>query len=52
MLALPFLMNVLGFSETCAGEITSIVPMLPGALLAWWGRFRQGDITLGGFKKN
>lgn len=51
MIALPLLVQA-GFSEQCAGEIWTIVPMIPGAVAAWYGRFRKGDITLGGFRKD
>lgn len=44
-----------GLSESCSSEITSkIVPMIPviiGGAMSWLGRFKKGDVTLGGFKK-
>lgn len=44
-----------GFSDTCSNEvITKLLPVigaLPGVATAWIGRWRKGDITLGGFKK-
>ena len=40
-----------GFSESCAGEITTKVPLALGAVVAWIGRVRAGGITLLGFKK-
>lgn len=44
MIALPLLVN-LGFSESCSNEITGIVlPMIPGALAALYGRFRLGGV--------
>ena len=49
------LVNTLGFSENCSSEITSrvveYVPILAGAVTAWFGRFRRGDLTLAGFRK-
>lgn len=50
MIALPLLVK-LGFSESCSNEIVAIAPMLPGAIMAWVGRVRQGDINMFGFKK-
>jgi len=50
MVAGTFLMD-LGFSEGCTGEITAKIPLLVGAIGAWYGRYRQGDITPLGFKK-
>ena len=53
-LVLPVLVK-LGFSEACAGEVTSILlPFLsaiPGIALAWWGRYRMGGINVIGTKK-
>lgn len=50
-IALPALV-VFGFSEGCANEIWTVLAPLPGALVAWYGRVRMGDITLlGGRKK-
>lgn len=44
MIALPLLVN-LGFTEACGNEITSIIlPMIPGAIAAFVGRFRAGGI--------
>ncbi len=44
-----------GFSDSCSNEILAqvspIIGALPGIVTAWIGRFRQGDVTLGGFKK-
>lgn len=40
-----------GFTETCSNEIISIAPTLVGGVIAWIGRFRKGDLTLGGFRK-
>lgn len=38
-----------GFSDACSGEITGkvvpLVAMLPGALLAQWGRVRLGGVN-------
>ena len=41
----------LGFSESCSGEIVNYVLPLLGGAVAWWGRFRKGDLTVSGFKK-
>lgn len=45
----------LGFSESCSSELTAkLVPAIgaiPGLVTAWIGRFRQGDVTLAGFKR-
>ena len=45
-----------GFSEACSTEIIGIgtdkLLMLPGLVLAWYGRFRQGDINVLGAKTN
>lgn len=40
-----------GFSEGCSNELISNVPLLIGGVTAWIGRYRKGDVTLGGFKK-
>lgn len=52
--ALP-LLGEWGFSETCSQEIAGIgVPYflsLPGLLIAYFGRLRQGDVRFSGFKK-
>lgn len=40
-----------GFSEACSSELISNVPLLVGGVVSWIGRYRKGDITLGGFKK-
>lgn len=48
-IALPLLTTV--FTEACASEIWTVVAPLPGAIIAWIGRYRQGDITpLGAYK--
>ncbi len=53
-IALP-LIGDLGFSEACSQEIAGIgIPYflsLPGLVLAYVGRLRQGDVTPGGFIK-
>lgn len=42
-------------SDSCSSEImsklTPVISSLPGIALAWWARFKQGDITKLGFKK-
>lgn len=44
-----------GFTEACAGEITekltSLIPLLGGGGLAWYGRYKAGGITAFGAKK-
>lgn len=35
-----------GFSEGCAGEITNTLPVLIGGVMAWYGRFRKGDVNV------
>ncbi len=49
------LIATLGFSEVCTGEIVDklspVIGSLPGLIMAWVGRFRQGDINIAGFKK-
>ena len=44
MIALPLLVNV-GFTEACSNELLSIVlPMIPGAIMAFRGRFKLGGV--------
>lgn len=44
MIALPLLVNV-GFSESCSNElVTILLPMIPGAIAAFRGRFKLGGI--------
>lgn len=51
MVLLPLLVNV-GFSEGCSNEITGILlPMVPGAVTALWGRVRAGGVSPLGFKQ-
>jgi hypothetical protein len=54
-LALPFLVNTLGISDACSNELTAkaveYAPMAIGIPMAWIGRVRHGDITMGGWKK-
>lgn len=40
-----------GFTEACSNEITQLVPVIVGGIVSFIGRYRQGDITLSGFKK-
>jgi len=53
-IALPILVQI-GFTDSCANEITAkvapIIAMLPGAIIAWYGRWRNGDIKVSGIKK-
>lgn len=51
MIALPLLVK-LGLSESCAGEVWTYALMAPGALAAWYGRWRMGGLSLGGFRKD
>jgi hypothetical protein len=50
-----FLVNTLGISDLCSNELTSKVvefaPLAIGSVMSYIGRVRQGDVTLGGFKK-
>jgi hypothetical protein len=39
-----------GFSEGCANEIAALLPVLIGGIVSWYGRVRQGDVSLAGFK--
>lgn len=44
MILLPVLVN-LGFTEACGNEIAAILlPMIPGAIVAFRGRFKLGGI--------
>lgn len=40
-----------GFTEGCANEIASYIPVLVGGVMSWWGRVRAGDVTLMGIRK-
>ena len=40
-----------GFSEGCATELTTQIPLAIGAITAWIGRMRKGDTTILGMKK-
>ena len=46
------LIGYLGFTEACSSEITNFLLPIPGLVIAWIGRVRQGDVTLAGFKKD
>lgn len=48
-IALPLLVN-LGFTDGCASELITFLTPLPGIVIAWIGRVRQGDITALGTK--
>lgn len=39
------------FSESCSSEITQQLPLIGGAIVAWIGRVRQGDVNIFGFKQ-
>lgn len=44
MIALPVLVN-LGFTDACGNEILNLtLPMIPGAIMAFRGRFKLGGI--------
>lgn len=49
MIALPILVHF-GFSESCGSEIMTIAPMIPGAVMAWYGRIRAGGVNALGQK--
>jgi len=38
-------------TEGCATEVANVLATLPGAVMAWIGRYRKGDITPLGFKR-
>lgn len=40
-----------GFSEQCANEFVRLAPAIFGAIIAWFGRVRVGDINWLGFRK-
>lgn len=40
-----------GFSQECATEITDKIPLLVGAIIAWFGRYNAGGINVFGAKK-
>ncbi len=50
-----FLVESIGISEACSGEIqvkiSQYLPLVGGAVMAWIGRIRKGDVTNLGFKK-
>lgn len=50
-----FLVQNLGISEACSGElqvkVTEWIPLVGGAVMAWIGRIRKGDVTAAGIKK-
>lgn len=43
-----------GFTDACATEVVGVgvdkLLMVPGLVIAWYGRFRQGDINVLGRK--
>ena len=49
--AVPLVMRV-GFSESCSNELVTIILPLAGGVVAWIGRWRKGDISIFGFRKN
>ena len=49
MFVVPLLGN-LGFSEGCGGEIANALMMVPGAIMALYGRYRHGDVDVLGRK--
>ena len=40
-----------GFSQGCSNEITDKIPLLAGAVLAWFGRYKAGGINVFGGRK-
>jgi hypothetical protein len=40
-----------GFTEQCSNEILKLTPTLIGGIMSWIGRYRHGDINIGGIKK-
>ena len=48
--ALPVLLSF-GLSETCAGEVWTFIAPLPGIILAWYGRYQAGGVTVLGVRK-
>ena len=44
------LVNV-GFSDSCSNEIVTMLPVLVGGVMSYWGKMRNGDVTPLGFKK-
>lgn len=45
-----FLVDYVGLTEKCGSEIANKVPLLIGGVLAWYGRWKAGGISLGGWK--
>lgn len=38
----------LGFSEVCSQEVITLAPAIVGGVIAWYGRYRMGTITVFG----
>lgn len=49
MLVSPLLLKW-GFSEACSNQIIQFAPTAFFGFVAWWGRYRQGDIKWFGKK--
>lgn len=45
-----FLVNTLGFTDACVGELSSKAiefgPLLTGSIMSWIGRYRLGGVTI------
>jgi len=39
-----------GFSEQCSNEIITLIPVLAGGAMSWYGRIRAGGVDKLGFK--
>lgn len=40
-----------GFSKECTNEMMTNIPLLIGGVMAWYGRYRSGGVSLLGFKR-
>jgi len=43
MMVLP-LLGQLGLSDQCSGEVANFLMMMPGAIVALYGRYRSGGV--------
>lgn len=48
-IALPLLITF-GLSDTCANEVWTVVAPMPGAILAWYARMKNGETDVLGRK--